>query len=86
MKQIFSISEQLVPILQSARKSVGLSQAELGKRLGLSQSRMSAIELDPSSMRIDQLLSIMASLNLELMIQTRVNATHDGSENSSLEW
>ncbi len=43
MKQILSIPEHLVPILQSARKSAGLSQGVLSKRMGLSQSRMSAI-------------------------------------------
>ena len=69
MQQILSISDQLAPLLQAARKSAGLSQAELGRRLDLSQSRMSAMELDPASMRLDQLLSICAILQLELVIQ-----------------
>ena len=71
MKQIVSISNQLSPLLQAARKSAGLSQTELAKRLDLSQSRMSAIELDPASMRLDQLLSICATLHLELVVQTK---------------
>ena len=71
MKQIVSISNQLIPLLQAARKSAGLSQTELAKRLDLSQSRMSAIELDPASMRLDQLLSICATLHLELVVQTK---------------
>lgn len=71
MKQILSISDQLAPLLQAARKSAGLSQTELARRLDLSQSRMSAMELDPASMRLDQLLSICASLQLELVVQTK---------------
>ena len=71
MQQILSLSDQLAPLLQAARKAAGLSQTELARRLDLSQSRMSAMELDPASMRLDQLLSICASLQLELVVQTK---------------
>jgi HTH-type transcriptional regulator/antitoxin HipB len=71
MQQILSLSDQLAPLLQAARKSAGLSQTELARRLDLSQSRMSAMELDPASMRLDQLLSICATLQLELVVQTK---------------
>lgn len=71
MQQILSISDQLAPLLQAARKSAGLSQTELAKRLDLSQSRMSAMELNPASMRLDQLLSICGTLQLELVVQTK---------------
>jgi hypothetical protein len=43
MRQILSISDQLAPLLQAVRKSAGLSQTELARRLNLSQSRMSAM-------------------------------------------
>ena len=86
MKQILSIPEQLVPILQSVRKSAGLSQGVLSKRMGMSQSRMSAIELDPASMRLEQLLSICAILQLELVVQTK--GTPEQFQNGSIaqEW
>ena len=71
MQQILSLSDQLSPLLQAARKSAGLSQAELARRLDLSQSRMSAMELDPASIRLDQLLTICAALQLELVVQTK---------------
>ncbi len=32
---------------------------------------MSAMEVDPASMRLDQLLSICASLQLEIVVQTK---------------
>jgi HTH-type transcriptional regulator/antitoxin HipB len=71
MQQILSLSDQLAPLLQAARKAAGLSQTELARRLDLSQSRMSAMELDPASIRLDQLLSICATLQLELVVQTK---------------
>lgn len=71
MKQILSLSKQLGPILQSARKSAGLSQTELAQRLGISQSRVSAMELDPGSINVDQLLALLAALNHEVLVQSK---------------
>jgi HTH-type transcriptional regulator/antitoxin HipB len=86
MQQILAISDQLAPLLQAARKAAGLSQTELARRLDLSQSRMSAMELDPASIRLDQLLSICATLHLELVVQTN-GAPEEGQPNSTgQEW
>jgi HTH-type transcriptional regulator/antitoxin HipB len=71
MKQILSISQQLGPLLQSARKTAGLSQAELAQRLGMSQSRISAMELDPGTINVDQLLALLAALNHEIFVQPK---------------
>lgn len=59
---------QLRHLLQSARKARKLTQADVGARLGLSQKRISAVELDPASLRADQLLRLCAVLGLELTI------------------
>jgi HTH-type transcriptional regulator/antitoxin HipB len=86
MKQIFALSSQLTPLLQAARKSAGLSQTELAMRLSLSQSRISAMELDPSSIRLDQLLTLCSVLHLELIVQTK-GTPEQNSEGSRLqEW
>ncbi len=71
MKQILSIADQAGPLLQAARKSAGLSQTALARRLGISQSRMSAMELDPGSISLAQLLAMCSALNLELLVQTK---------------
>ncbi|OEZ51711.1 helix-turn-helix domain-containing protein [Duganella sp. HH105] len=71
MKQILSLSKQLGPLLQSARKATGLSQAELAQRLGISQSRISAMELAPGSINVEQLLALLAALNYELLVQPK---------------
>lgn len=71
MKQVLSVAAQAGPILQSARKAAGLNQSELARQLGISQSRVSAIELDPASLSLKQLLAVCSALNLELLVQTR---------------
>ena len=71
MKQILSVADQAGPLLQAARKSAGLSQTALARRLGISQSRMSAMELDPGSISLAQLLAMCSALRLELLVQTR---------------
>ena len=71
MKQVLSVVSQAGPLLQSARKAAGLSQSALAQRIGISQSRMSAMELDPGSISLEQLLALVAALDLEVLVQTR---------------
>ena len=85
LKLILSIADQASPLLQAARKSVGLTQTELAKRLNLSQSRLSAMELNPSSIRLDQLLVLCGALQLELLIQTKAAPSSDIATNPQ-EW
>jgi HTH-type transcriptional regulator/antitoxin HipB len=85
MKQLLSLSNQLGPLLRSARQSAQLSQAELAQRLGMSQSRISAIELDPGSLNLDQLLALLATLNYELMVQPKIGAD-DQRGSTTPEW
>lgn len=86
MKQILSLSSQLTPLLQAARKSAGLSQTDLATRLSLSQSRMSAMELDPSSIRLDQLLTLCSMLHMELMIQAKGEPKQNSADSTMQEW
>jgi len=71
VKQIFSLVNQIGPFVQAARKSAGLSQAVLAQRLGISQSRVSAMELSPGSINVEQLSALCSTLNLELILQTK---------------
>ena len=59
---------QLGRVLQSARKAKGFTQAAVGARMGLSQKRVSAIELEPGSLTAAQLLKLCSVLGLELTI------------------
>jgi HTH-type transcriptional regulator/antitoxin HipB len=48
-----------------------MSQTTLASRLGIIQSRLSAMELDPASINLEQLLALFAALNLEISVQSR---------------
>jgi HTH-type transcriptional regulator/antitoxin HipB len=71
-------------ILQSARKARNLSQQQVAARVGLSQKRISALELNPGAISVDQLLALCATLGLELMIQQKPDAS--GSRSEKAEW
>lgn len=62
---------QLGAALRSARKALGLTQAQLGERLSMSQSRVSHLEQNPGQLSVDQLLDTCAALGLELTIGLR---------------
>jgi HTH-type transcriptional regulator/antitoxin HipB len=79
MKQIVVLPDQLGPLLQAARKAAGLSQTTLAARLGLSQSRLSAMERDPSTISVAQLLALLGALGLELAVQDRALAAREPS-------
>jgi len=64
-------SGQLSPILKQLRKAKGWSQIELGKRIGLSQERISAIENHPERTSVDQLLTVLMALEAELQVGPR---------------
>lgn len=84
MKQIIGVPDQLGHILQSSRKSARLSQAAMAEKLGISQSRISAMELDPASISLGQLLKMMTALDLELIVQLKPSV--DQISNQTAEW
>lgn len=69
------MASQLGVVLQSARKSLKLTQAQLGERLGLSQRRVSELERAPGTLSVDQLMALCALLGLQLTVQPRERAT-----------
>ena len=71
-------TRQLGQLLLSARKEKRLTQAGLAARMGLSQARISQIELNPESITAQQLLTATAILGLELTLGLRQAATQPG--------
>ncbi|SDV47164.1 helix-turn-helix domain-containing protein [Chitinasiproducens palmae] len=67
-------SVQLGSTLQAARKAQGLTQSALAARLGLSQSRVSHLELNAQELSVAQLLAWCAVLGLELAVGSRSKA------------
>lgn len=52
----------LGPLLKRIRKAQHLSQADLGRLIGLSQERISVIESAPEKVTLDNLLTVMMAL------------------------
>ena len=65
---------QLGSVLQATRKAQGLTQSALAARIGLSQSRVSHLELNAHELSVAQLLAWCAALSLELAVGTRGKA------------
>jgi HTH-type transcriptional regulator / antitoxin HipB len=71
---------QLGPVLKRSRKAKGWSQFDLGKRIGLSQERISVIENHPERITVDQLLTVLMALEAELQIEHRTTPATTASE------
>jgi len=77
MHQLIRTPAQVGQLLQGQRKRLGHSQTELGTQVGLSQKRQSALELAPDRITVDQLLLMLAALDLELVIQDKTASEPD---------
>lgn len=60
---------QLRAVLKSLRKSRGLTQAQLGAKLGLSQKRIAGIEKNPQVTTFDQISRIVSLLGARVVIE-----------------
>lgn len=75
-------TRQLSSHIRSLRKRLGLTQAQLGTRLGVEQGRIGKIERNPGSISVEQLLQLMTVLEADLFIRprkakSRVMADHE---------
>lgn len=68
MGYLLQTPSQLSSHLRALRQAKGLTQAALGKRLGLSQARIARIEGDPLSISVDQLLDVLTALGMRVTL------------------
>ena len=80
MKTTIATTGQLGPLLKRLRRDKGLSQQELGTRIGLSQERISRIESRPESVTLDQLLTVMMALDATFSVELRTAGTDTPAE------
>jgi HTH-type transcriptional regulator/antitoxin HipB len=66
-------------MLQSTRKARKMSQAALASRVGLSQSRVSHLELHADELSVEQLMAWCAALGLELTLGPRDNTAQSSA-------
>lgn len=63
------LAEQLRAHLRALRKQRGLTQAQLGQRLGIGQVRVAEIEARPGLVSTDQLIRLLAALGATLVLR-----------------
>jgi HTH-type transcriptional regulator / antitoxin HipB len=61
--------QQLRTILRSLRQASGLTQAELGQRLGVTQKRIARIEAAPEVTAFDQIARMVTAMGYRLVIE-----------------
>ncbi len=79
-------TKQFIAKLKQARLDQGLTQAQLGELVGMSQKKIAMIENLTASPRLDVLLIITSALNLNLSIESDSKTDSKGSKNINLVW
>lgn len=69
--QVITNPKQLGGLLLGRRKHLGLSQAQVAEKLGLSQSRLSELEANPQTLTIEQVLVLIKVLGLQMAVGDR---------------
>lgn len=71
MMQGARTAKQIGAIIRRARRNAGLTQTELGKRIGLRQATVSKLEAGEPATRISTVLDALMALGLEILIDKR---------------
>jgi HTH-type transcriptional regulator/antitoxin HipB len=69
--------DQIRQQLRALRRARGLTQAQLGKLLGVGQVRIADIEKAPSAISVAQLFKLLAALDAHIVL--RDSRSDDGS-------
>jgi HTH-type transcriptional regulator/antitoxin HipB len=73
MRAIITNAAQVAEILRGRRKARRISQQQLAGKLGISQSRLSAIEAGSSALTVDRLIVLANVLDLQLVLQDKAD-------------
>lgn len=63
------LTNQLRPQLQALRKQRGMTQAQLGAAIGVTQARVVEIEANPGAVSLQQVMQVLAVLGATLVIR-----------------
>lgn len=72
MDYAIQLPTQLREHLRALRKERGLTQAALGRLLGVGQARIAEIENNPGVVSIDQLMRVLSALQTSLILRDEV--------------
>jgi len=68
--------QQLGSVIKGYRRERGLTQSEVGARVGLAQKDVSQIESTPGRAGLARVFKLLAGLDLELAVQPRRTTSH----------
>jgi len=71
MEQIVRTSKQLGAAIRRHRRSVGLSQAQLGAKTNLRQATISALERGEPGTELRTVIDVMTALGIEIVVRDR---------------
>ena len=77
---------QVKAVLRSLRQSRGLSQAEVGRLMGLSQKRIARIEAAPEKTSFDQLTKLIALLGGRVVVESKAIESPQAQDQSTNDW
>lgn len=69
MIHLVATPDQMAQLLAAGRRQAGLTQAEAAARIGVSQSRISALETDAAALTLAQLLALCGAYGLQLQVR-----------------
>jgi HTH-type transcriptional regulator / antitoxin HipB len=71
MIHLVATSDQMAQLLVAGRRQAGLTQTEAAARIGVSQSRISALETDATALTLAQLLALCGVYGLQLQVRDK---------------
>jgi len=74
VEQSARTAKQIGAIVRRARRKAGVTQTELGKRIGLRQATISRLEKGEDDAKLSTLLDALTALGLEIIIDKRAKA------------
>lgn len=80
MQRLITTPFQAGQVLTFRRKVLKLSQGVVAQRLGVSQPRISELELHPDRITLDRLLILANMLNLEVVLREKDSGAIPESE------
>lgn len=69
MEYPIKILNQLRPILRGFRKAQKLTQADIAKRLGITQQSYAQLEANPAAASLERLFKVLAILQVEVVLK-----------------
>lgn len=80
MKQSARTVKQIGAVIRRARRNAGLTQTELGKKIGMRQATISKLEKGEPATQLSTLLDALTALGLEIIIDKRGKAARRSLE------